>query len=206
MNCFEAYLVELLQGNITCDGKPVEVVRNFSNKPGLPVITLDLSPGVTTENYHRIIGEPKEKLYFHRIAGININTWCNTEEEREQVNNQIMACYYDSLNHHYRYCSQYDDGQCLTIHKPCKALNSNTVRAMKKKCPQPDTYGYECLSDKHELLYGTITIDPPFFMDEYNEHPPLLRSIFRSQAHYVEKVSELGKNFQGYEFIEHEED
>ena len=202
MNCLESYLVELLQGHITYNNSPVEVVRQFSNSPNVPVITLDLSAGVTTENYFRAIDEPKEKLYFIRKATININTWCNTEEERESINAQVMDCYYKSLNHHYRYCSRYDDGLCSTTNRTCEAINSSTGRGVKKQCPNPDVNKYQCLSDKHELLFGTVVIEPPFFLDEVHEHPPLLRSVFRAESDYIELVSSMGEVAEGYEWTE----
>ena len=207
MNCFEKYLVELLQGHITFDDKPVEVVRNFSNAPRLPVITLDLSAGVTTENYFRTY-ENQEVLYYRRSTTININSWCNTEEQRESVNKQIMDAYIDSINHHYKYCSNFISplNYCTTTKNTCSAITGSGTRAQKNKCPDPEGLKYQCLSDKHNLCFGTIVIEPPLFLDEHDKHPPLLHSVFSSHADYVEPVSRQGQTSQGYEFNNEEED
>lgn len=191
MNCFEAYLVELLQGYITYDNKAVQVVKHFSNAPELPVITLDLSGGVNTDYLYRDVDGGKEVMYYRRTANININLWCNTDAEKENITSQIMDCFYKEQSNHYRYCSNYDNGAC-GAGGYCKVGTIPNGRSAKNKCPAPDEYNYDSLALKHHLIEGTIMVEPPFDMDEFDRQPPLLRSIFRCKADYEEPVLEQG--------------
>ena len=187
MNCFEKYLVELLQGKIIYNNQTVEVRKQFTNTPRLPYIYLDLSPGVTTNySYHDVDGE-SDVLYFNRSSNINIHVWCNTEEERESITTQILECYYREKTNHYEYCTNYHEGNCTTGGK-CKVSTVNNSRTVKDKCPDPDLYNYQSLQEKHHIIPGTMSIDPPFDMDDDTQHPPLLRSIIRAKADYFEPV------------------
>ena len=191
MNMFERYLVELLQGHITYNGSVVEVRKQFSNDPSLPVITLDVSRGVNTEYTYRVL-EEQDNLCFYRSTTININLWCNTEEERENINNQILECWYDEKNNHYKYCTKYSEGNCTTLDTACPAITDTDYRGVKQKCPLPDEYEYESLAHKYGLVNGTIVIEPPFDLDEVDKHPPLLRSVLVARAEYTETVSSKG--------------
>ncbi len=94
MNQFEEYLVELLQGNLEYDGKDVPLLRTFSEEHDLPIVTLDvLSP--TTTRVGREVGDGLDNVMYYRESDININLWCNTEEERESLNEQILTLFYN---------------------------------------------------------------------------------------------------------------
>ena len=192
MNCFEAYLVELLQGHLTINDQPVEVVKRFSNAPQLPVITLDMSGGVTTDYVYHDTDDAVETLYYHRTANINLNVWCNTDIEKESLTEQILSAYYDEKTNHYRYCANYDNGTCNSINQECRALVVDDWRTAKNKCPDPDEYEYMSLAGKHHICERTVVIEPPFDMDEFDRQPPLLRSIFRCRAEYEEPVVQHG--------------
>ena len=63
MNNFEAFLVELLQNRITYDDRTVYVSRNYRFETDqLPLITLDLGAGTTTEYYYHEL-DVRDKLF-----------------------------------------------------------------------------------------------------------------------------------------------
>ena len=197
MNNFEQYLVKLLQGHITIDGNNVEVRRQFSNSPTLPVITLDTSGGINTKyRYHDTSGST-EKIYYRREAHININIWCNTEQERESITGQVMECFHKEHNNHYQYCTQYTDGQCASGGQ-CKAVSTHTSRTVKDKCPSPDEYGYSSISEYYGIVEGELIVEPPFTMDEPDRHPPLLRSVLRASCLYEECVRDYGESVEQF--------
>ena len=201
MTPFEEYLVKLLQGHITLNGEVVEVRRQFNPQGHLPCITLDLGIEDTTDYYYHSFHE-KERVYFRRSSEIQINTWCNKEEDRESINTQIMSCFYDAIEHDYTYCTQYTNGRCKTQGKACPCVSPTSSRAHKRKCPDPDLYKYESLQTRYGLLVGTTMLSPPRYMDEEGEHPPLLRSVFTATTDYVELVREVGKSNQGLESLD----
>ncbi len=198
MNNFEQYLVNLLQGHITIDEQPVEVRRQFTQAPNLPCITLDTSGGITTQyRYHDTSGST-EKVIYRREAHININLWCNTEEQREAITSQIMECFHKEHNNHYQYCTQYNDGMC-SAGGSCKASTTHTGRTVKYKCPSPEEYGYTSISTYYGIVPGEIILEPPFSMDEVDKHPPLLRSVFSASCLYEECILDYGESVE--EFI-----
>jgi hypothetical protein len=195
MNNFEQYLVALLQGHITNDGNVVEVRRQFTNAPHLPVITLDTTGGINTEyRYHDTSGST-EKVYYRRQAHININVWCNTEEERENITGQVMECFHKEHNNHYLYCTRYNNGQC-TSGGQCKAVTTHTGRTVKGKCPDPEQYGYKSISKRYGIVDGELILEPPFTMDEPDRHPPLLRSVISASCVYEECVRDYGESVE----------
>lgn len=150
MNNFEEYLVELLQGNIIYEGEVVPLRKQFGEHPQLPLLTLDTSMAHTTERVSRTIIDSKHDVHYHRLAYININLWCNTEEERDTICDEVMRVFYEEQS---------------------SKLEENE----------------ESLTEKHGIVWGTVNIEPPFSLDEVEEVPPLLRSIFKCEASYIEE-------------------
>lgn len=184
MNNFEAFLVELLQNRITYDDRTVYVSRNYRFETDqLPLITLDLGAGTTTEYYYHEL-DVRDKLFAFRTSNIDINVWCNTEEERESIVQQILECWYKEKTFHYTYCTKYNDGTC-----DCMVDVIHNGSSVKNKCPDIPFYGYESLTRKHGILEGSISIEPAYQLDEPAENPPLLRSLLRAQAQYTEQVT-----------------
>lgn len=184
MNKFEEYIVDLLQHNIVYNTNEVQVRRQFNDIAQLPTITLS----VASIDTHKVYGEynTAEETIYERQATIDINLWCNTEEERENISAQIMDCFYRERVAYYTYCSQYDDGLCAFDNLECPCVHGTDARTIRGQCPEPKTRGYEALWKKHDLIDGTINIEPPMMMDELNEHPPLLRNLFRCTASYYD--------------------
>lgn len=199
MNKFEQYIVELLQGNIVYEGQVVEVRRQFMNAPRIPVITLDVA-SIVTEHVDRLISEVEQVVYV-RDCSININLWCNTEEERENISQQIMQCFYDEQNCMYPYCTNYNkiNHLCASINTVCPAYSSDSSTS-KRRCPNTDLYGFQTLTRKHDILWGTVNVEPPFSMDELGETPPLLRNIFQCEAVYEDYIQVGGRSVANVQF------
>jgi hypothetical protein len=182
VNELEWYIVDLLQGKLFHDGEKVEVVKQFSQHPTRPVITLDIQ-SVTTQ---QVFNNPSlARKYYEYKADININVWCDTERQRESLVQQITDCFYQEQTYHYRYCEQYSDGRCMTTGGNCTGVTNAHYR-----CKDPDTLGYSSLRYLHNIIPGTLVVDPPFELDDLSDHPPLLRSIFRCSAQYSIPVGE----------------
>lgn len=201
MQPFENYIVELLQKRIIINDRYVPVVKHFNEDPILPCITLDLSPGVTTRNIHHEIDET-EHLIYHRHAAININVWARDETVRNEICDQILTNYRYDQTFHYSYCSQLQKNNiCSTTRNTCPASsNATSGRTIKFKCPNPESYGYESLATKHGIIFDTIVIEPAFDIDEIDKHPPLLHSVMRADAEYMEPYDLGGAQFTGAKY------
>ena len=185
MNQLEKYIVDLLQHRLYYRDKEVQVTKHLSNKPVLPVITLDLSSGVSSDKIFVKLTS-KQTFIYRRKAVININLWCNSEDERESLTEQIMHCFFLEQSYNYNYCTKYNEGSCLSTGTECQAINNPKISGYGGKCPEPDELGYESISDKHDIIAGTLNIEPPFQLDELNEKPPILRNIFKCECSYYE--------------------
>lgn len=191
LNNLEAYLVELLQGHLSYGGENVELAKRFSNAPRLPVVTLDLSGGVSTDYFYHDFSTEHEILIQHCTGHVNINLWCNTEDERQSLSQQIREAFIAEKEYHYKYCTQYNMGNCNTGGQ-CKVTSTYTDRTVKNRCPDPEEYEYESLRHKHHIVQDTIRLELPFDMDEFDRNPPLLRSIFRCSAEFEIPADEGG--------------
>ena len=184
MNKFEHYIVDLLQHHITYADNEVQVRRQFNDIAQLPCVTLSIA-SVTTEKVYSEFDATENSVY-EKHANIDINLWCNTEEERENISEQIMECFYKEQAGHYLYCSQFKNGRCIGRNKACDVPNIRTGRTEKNQCDNPTEYGYEPLWHKYDLIDGSININSPVMLDELDEHPPLLRNMFRAEASFYD--------------------
>ena len=180
MNNLEGYLVELLQGHINCDDTPVQVVRQFSQHPERPVITLDTSPGVSTQ--HVYTDPSTNSTLYERHATVNINIWCDSEEQRADITLQVMQLFQLEQDYHYIFCCNYQGGEgklCNATGEKCGAVDRRNTR-----CPSPYLYEYQGLRERWGIIQGTLNVEPPFDLDDLSDHPPLLRSIMRCECQY----------------------
>lgn len=182
INPFEAYLVELLQGNIIVDGNVVEVRKRRPEVPVMPCITLDVQD-ISTDGVYRAVLED-ETLVYERSTTIQLDVWSYEETSRQSINKQIMECWYNEQNQHYMYCTNYKDDVCSTLQARCEAVSTIT-----KRCPHTRDYNYEPLLLKHNILHGGVNIEPPFDLDELGEKTPILHSVFRCNGAYREYVA-----------------
>jgi hypothetical protein len=185
MNNLEGYLVELLQGRINVDGEAVPVVKQFSQSSNRPVLTLDLSPGVSTNHVYNDPGS--NQVMYERHATVNINVWCDTEEQRAELTRKILYLFQLEQDYHYAYCTQYraNGEYCRHLGGKCKAVDTRNNR-----CPSPYLYEYQGLRERWSIIPGTLNVEPPFDLDDLSDHPPLLRSIIRCEAQYTMSLGE----------------
>ena len=125
MNLFENFFVELLQGEIIYDNQSVEVRRTFLPSAVLPCITLEIVSTNVINTFRSY--DTREREYARCECNINIHTWCNTEEQRESINEQVTQCLILADNHHYKYCSNYnkENKVCSTVSRVCEATTNN---------------------------------------------------------------------------------
>jgi len=200
MNKFEHYIVDLLQHHLIYDDKEVQVRRQFNDIAQLPCITLSIADISTNKVYSDLQGD--ESSLYERTARIDINLWCNTEDERESISEQIMNCFMNEQSAHYVYCSQYKNGLCMSQNVVCDVSRHMTARTVKNQCDKPEEYGYEALWHKHGLIDGSINIETPIMLDELDEHPPLLRNRFGAEASYYDEFEIGGTVAEGIVYSE----
>ena len=192
INPVEAYLVDLLQNRITINNSVVQVIKHRPEVPVMPCITLDILD-VSTDGVYRVL-EDTFQIMYERATDIQLDVWCYEENERQSINRQIMDCWYKEQNQHYMYCTNYADGLCSFTRNDCAAVGRTACQ-----CPYPGRNHYEPLTFKHGLMKGGLNIEPPFDLDEYQEKPPILHSVFRCHGAYREYVPIHGDRIEQIE-------
>lgn len=177
----EKAFLELLKNNIKIDDVDVPVIRRPAPLDQTPCITIQ-----QVDEYFlrkRIIQinniQYLEKEYR---ADLWINLWCNTENERQDILQQIEHRILQAEANYYTTCSNYHEGMCSAINDECLTLTRNTGRTLKGLCPDTDIW---CSFFKHHhIKRSKFYINSRTDLDELNTTQPILRSILKLKMDY----------------------
>lgn len=192
-------IIYILRGNITLDGNTVPVIKRNYPLDKTPCINIDDSASTVTVNkiiYNRTIDDVKKECFrLHRRTVLNIHLWCDTEQQREDLSNQIITLFNKAYLDNYMFCTQYDKEthQCTKLEQECPSRldSKHLYKSSKDKCPQPLEYGYENIFTKYDLIKSRWDLQVPFSNDNTNTKPPTLHNVFRLNAEYYDYV-EIG--------------
>lgn len=203
-------ILTILRNNITLDGKTVPVIKRNYPLDKTPCVNIDDSASTVTVNkriYNRTIdGEKKEYLRVHRRTVLNIHLWCDTEQDRETLSNQITDLFNKAYLDHYMFCTQYDKEthQCTKLEQECPSRldGKHLYKSSKNKCPQPVEYGYENIFTRYDIIKRAWDLQVPFSNDNLNTKPPTLHNVFRLNAEYYDYVEMGGINSEELHYNE----
>ena len=195
-------ILYILRGNVKLDDRTIPVIKRNYPLDKTPCINIDDSASVVTVNkriYNRTInGQKKEYLRTHRKTILNIHLWCDNEQDRENLSNQITDLFNKAYLDHHQFCLKYDKetGTCNTLNTQCPTLTNDThlYKSIKNKCPKPSEYGYENIFTHYDLIKSAWDLQTPFSNDNTNTKPPTLHNIFRLNAEYYDYVEIGGIN------------
>ncbi len=198
-------IVRVLWGNVELKGKKVPVVVRTYPYDKIPCITIDDSGGSAFMD-RQIINEkyplppnhpqfdkenpfkkaPQQVLREEFETNISIHVWCNTEDEREELNNNILRLFHEAQSDHFKFCDNYHDGDCAYIDNTCYAEHFDKInmKTAKKKCPNPLVYGYENIFTTYNLIRASFYVNQPFTSDDLSQKDVVLRSIIRVHTGY----------------------
>ena len=195
---------KVLWGNIILDGIKIPVVKRSYPYDKTPCVTIDDSGGSTVvgrdilnvpyvvdknhpqydeENPFNKIPQQVRREYFETV--LNINVWCNTEDERELLNNNILELFHQAQSDNYKFCTNYNDGHCGNLDIFCLGEHFNgDNRSVKKQCPNPEVYGYKNIFSEYNLIRASFYVEQPFSLDDFNKDSVLLRSVLKVHSGY----------------------
>ena len=193
-------ILYVLRGNVTLEGKTVPVIKRNYPLDKTPCINIDDSASVVTVN-KRIYnlknaeGEKREYLRVRHRTLLNIHCWMDTEQQREDMTNQVTNLFNMAYLDNYHFCMNYDKEtmNCSTLNQECPAINKgkHLYKSSKNKCPQPIEYGYENIFTRYDLIKSSFDLQTPFSADIDTTKPPTLHSIFRMNCEYYDYI-EIG--------------
>lgn len=215
MNVIEKTVWQILLNKVYLNDTLIDVLVNSPPlEDNTPCITLKSSNlGVKSKRYvdtffypvkpeHSLYdaNNPNTKYPFEvqvqkESIEVQISIWCNTEEERFELLSQVETILNEVQNFNYKYCLNFDveTNNCKTLNNECAALTSKNGRANKKQCPKPDEYNYENILTNNFIIPNTIQLESSFNMDELNDDPITLHSIFKLNMIYY-KTYFIGGN------------
>lgn len=136
------------------------------------------------KNPHKLY--PTLVEYTVKSYEITLNIWCDNEEQREIITNQVKDCLFYCMNHHRDYCVRYDiDTEiCSTTGLRCASFNDGGFHGLRCQCPDPLEYDYCNLFTANGIHRHTVVIDPDYDQDEYDRREPLKRTLIDISLDY----------------------
>lgn len=215
------FVLEVLRNNIIVEDKIVPVIKRSYPLDKSPCITIDDSGGsaiISKDLCNELIElppnhpqyEPNKKIPQEIIltkqnTTLNLNVWCDNENERELINKNIRFLFDKAFTDNYFFCTNYDDGECATIQSECEAITNTGMYGIKGQCPKKKEYNYQNIFKKYDIDKYSFTIEEPFSLDDTSTKPPILRSIIRVRMSYYTTTVIGGLETTDYEWEENYE-
>lgn len=205
MNTLKDMLVEILRGRLWFDDAEVPVLGRYYPLDRTPCVTMDDSSGTLVVDKRKVTLflpldpghpqfdpdhpgalHPQECLSERKKSKIKVSVWCDNEKQRQDICNDIKLLLYQAETHHYRFCRRFDDGVCETLGEECKAIADMYKRGVKNQCPRPRKYRYRGVLHDFRIVPKSFVFHEPYSLDELEEKPPVLRSVFEVEAGFTD--------------------
>jgi hypothetical protein len=168
-------MVQLLDGRITINGEPVEVLTEFTPEPELNCITMNADPALNSKStfyYYRKTklnpgdvgydpSNPDLQIVTRKVRwdvyedSVSLHVWAKTNEVRDHIVMQVNEIITQAKMHHYKYCSRYNPttGICSTTGQQCDASSRETAHSIEGRCPYPDIVDPESPQYRNPMSY-----------------------------------------------------
>ena len=197
MHILEKAFIDLLRNNLSVSNEKIYAGNRFKPKDISPCVNLLLA----NENFIRrkyIEIDCKQYIQEEYDAELWINIWCNTEEDRQMLINEINNRINQTLANHYTTCTYYDNGNCSITNESCESITSQSNRAFKKQCP--DLTKYQSFFSKNHIPKRSFHILSVTDLDELDLSESLLRTIFKVEMNYRKYYEIGGRPFTDFNF------
>ena len=199
-------MLRVLHGNVVLDdGTVVKVIKRDYPYDHTPCLSIDNSGGTSTiqkniinKDYVIPVDHPQydkdhpDKMISQQVRreehsiSLNLNIWCDNEDERLEIINKIDKLFDMAQSDHYLFCNNYNNGVCSHLKSTCKATTEQNGRTVKKQCPSPRDYHYQNIFTTYDIIRSSFDVEPAFDTDDTTVNPPVLRSIIRVSFSYYE--------------------
>lgn len=181
----ERAILNLLKGEISFDSMNIPIVRRLKPIDQTPCITIQqaaetqLSRRYLSKNDSQLIG-------LKNNAEVWINIWCDTEEQRHSIINQVTKRIFQALGNHYTTCAHFnkDNHNCNMLNCECKALTIDNGRSIKGQCPYPKEYNYCNWFRHYRIVKNSFKISGRHDIDELDIAKPVLRTQIQLDMDY----------------------
>lgn len=185
----EKAFIDLLRGNLSISDDKIFTGNRYKPSDVTPCVTINQASEVLVSA--KQMSSPNEIIKLEYDVQVWINIWCNTEEQRTNLIDEIETRILQALANHYTTCTRYNDGECTFIEGECATLNITNGRTAKNQCPYPNIYDFCSWFKKNQILKNTFAIDGIQDMDELDLAKPILRTIIKVDMTYF-KIHTIG--------------
>ena len=122
-------IIAMLQGRIILtDSTDVRIVKRDYPIDKTPCVTIDDSGGTAIINKHITNKDylipnthpqydkdnpnqtiSQQVIREERSISLDLNVWCDDEDQRDEITNKIQELFYQIQSDHYKFCQQYND-------------------------------------------------------------------------------------------------
>lgn len=196
-------MLYILQGKIILnDSTDVRIVKREYPIDKTPCITIETGstivqkhvidkdcklpsthPQYDHEHPDRLVSQ--QVIREERSVDVDLHIWCDDEESRDEITTLISKLFYQVQSDYYKYCSNYQNGDCTYLQESCK-VSDDSMRGVKKQCPKPEDYHYENVFTRFDIIRNSFDVAPAFDLDDLTTNPPIRRSIIRVSFSYYD--------------------
>lgn len=128
---------------------------------------------------------PHTAEYSVKSYEIAIHVWCDTEEERELIVDQVYDCLFYCMNLHYMFCVRFDRKSkcCETSGEICDAITNKGYHGLRGICPSHHNHPLNIMS-KNGIIKNSVHISPHYEDDSRDKRAPLKHSVIEVTLDY----------------------
>ena len=182
MNPLEKAFIDLFRGNISLSNEKIFTGNRYRPVDMSPCITIQQASEVQVSG-KQMPGLP-EMIRLENNVEIWVNIWCDTEEERNSLIEEVETRILQALANHYTTCAKYDDGHCDFLNNDCATPTITNGHTAKNQCPYPIDYGYSSFFEQNHIIKRTFGITGKQELDELELSKPVLRTIIKLDMNY----------------------
>lgn len=147
--------VQILNGNVVCNGSPVPVRDDFAPGRKRPIVTMVLSDGGGDQDekvFSKLDPLPENHPYYDpahpddnyvqarqevitQKKRISLHGWADNKEDQDILYSELKRCIRGAKDLLYPFCVKYSSGYCKTTNKGCDAANSSLPFGVSGQCP-----------------------------------------------------------------------
>ena len=201
MYALEKAVIDLLRNHLSISNDKIFTGSRYKPSDVTPCVTVNQASEVQVST--RQMPGPEEIIQSEFDVQIWINIWCDTEEERTQLIDEIELRIFQALADHYTACANYNEGECTFLEEDCATLNIINGRTAKNQCPYPHDYHYCSWFKQNRIIRRTFAVNGKQDLDELDLSKPVLRTIIKVDMNYY-KLHNIGGHKIGNLIVDEE--
>ena len=199
MNPLEKAFIDLLRDHLSITNDKIYTGNRFKPEDESPCVQINLADETHVRRTYEEINA-KQYIKQEYNAELWMHLWCNSEEEREILIDEIQNRIRQALANHYTTCTHYKNNACNITNEQCKVLTSRGYRANKNQCPNLEIY--QSFFKRNHISKRTFKVLSITNLDDLTLSETLLHTIFKLEMNYYTYYEIGGRPLKDFHIIE----